>query len=230
MGAARTTARRTALLAAALLAGASPALAAEQDGEVWGIATATGSIRGKLLASAEVSIRSMDEGTRRPTVLLLPTIGYQATGRLSLWTGYLRVVTYVDGGAAMRENRIFAQGSWVIGGFASGSLSSRTRLEHRRVEGRAGTGVRVRQQLRWTKPLAPKGPGAVVSSEVFVALNSTDFGARAGFDQVRNFVGLNVPIAKGLTVEGGYMNRYIRRSGIPDRIDHIVPITVALRF
>ena len=96
--------------------------------------------------------------------------------------------------------------------------------------GRNDTGWRARQQLRWTKPIAKEGTSVVLSSEVFVALNSTDFGASAGLDQTRNFAGINLPLAKGFTVEGGYMNRYVRRAGVPDRLDHILPITATYRF
>ena len=117
-----------------------------------------------------------------------------------------------------------------MAGSAGGNLTSRTRLEQRWVEGRNSLGWRAREQLRWTKPINAKGLSAVVSSEIFVALNSTDFGARAGFDQWRNFAGVNMPFVKGLSIESGYMNRYVRRVGAPDRIDHIVPIVVAWRF
>ncbi len=223
---------RSAIMAAfaPILVAASPALAADQDVELWTVGIATGPISGKVLGSMEVSIRSSDEGTRHATVLLRPSIGYQVTPKLSLWAGYTRATIGTIGRPLSIENRYFQQASWTIGKVAGGTLTSRTRLEQRTVMGRNDTGWRARQQLRWTKPIAKEGTSVVLSSEVFVALNSTDFGASAGLDQTRNFAGINLPLAKGFTVEGGYMNRYVRRAGVPDRLDHILPITATYRF
>lgn len=216
--------------AAAAIAVAAPAQAAEQDFELWTIGLANGTLTGKLLGSMEVSIRSSDEGTRSPTILLRPSLGVQVTKNLGLWLGYVRVSVNPDGRPGTRENRLFQQASWTIGKLGGGTLASRTRLEQRMLEERAITGWRVRQQFRWTKPLKRKGTSAVLSSEAFVALNTTDFGARPGLDQWRNFAGINLPVAKGLSLETGYMNRYVRRPSAVDRIDHIIPVTMAIRF
>ncbi len=223
-------AARFVIIAAPMLLAASPALAVDEDVEIWTVGIATGTISGKVLGSMEVSIRSSDEGTRHATVLLRPSIGYQVTPKLSLWAGYTRATVGSVGRPLSIENRYFQQASWTIGKVAGGTLSSRTRLEQRTVMGRNDTGWRARQQLRWTKPASTGGANVVLSSEVFVALNSTDFGARAGLDQTRTFAGINLPLAKGFTLEGGYMNRYVKRSGVPDRLDHIVPVTATYRF
>ena len=45
----------------------------------------------------------------------------------------------------------------------------------------------------------------------------------------RNFVGVSVPIAKGLTVEPGYLNQAVFRPG-EDRYDHIASMTMFYRF
>ena len=117
-----------------------------------------------------------------------------------------------------------------LGACAGGTLVSRTRHEQRWVEGRSGTGHRLRQMFRYATPIDRHKTQFVLSSETFVAFNSTPFGQAAGFDQVRNFVGLNVPLAPKVTADIGYMNRYIRRRGAEDRMDHILPVTLVARF
>ncbi len=218
--------------AAALVALLTPvsAIAAENDAEVWLSGTANGSLSGKLLGALELGVRPTDDPGRRLTTLIRPSIGYQVSPDVSLWLGYARFTVRSEGRADIQENRVFQQVSLSIGNIAGGNLTSRTRLEQRMFEGRSDTGWRARQSLRWVKPVGVKGLNAVLSSEVLVAFNSTDFGARAGFDQGRIFVGANLPISKGLSIEGGYMPRYVRRVNVSDRIDHIVPVTVAWRF
>jgi hypothetical protein len=91
-------------------------------------------------------------------------------------------------------------------------------------------GWRVRERLQLQIPLKPKKTNLVVSNELLFSLNTTNWGARAGFDQMRNFIGVNFPIGKGLTLETGYQNRYQVRRGSADRMDHIIPITLSISF
>ena len=191
---------------------------------------ATASVSGPLLASLELSIRAEDRNTRGATTLIRPAIGYQVSKKLTLWIGYVRVDTRPQGRSDVAENRYFQQASWNLGTMGPAAISARTRLEQRTVEGARDTGWRLRQQIRVSLPLRKDGPAIVMSSEPFVGLNATDFGAVAGLDQWRNFMGVNVPAARNLSVEVGYLNRYIRRPAARDRIDHIIPVTLALRF
>ena len=213
--------------AIALPLGAS---AAEDDFEAWSATTATGPVAGPLLASFELSIRADDRGTRDPTTLIRSALGYQIAKSLSLWAGYVRVDTRPQGQNATSENRFFQQLSWAPGSVGGVAVALRTRLEQRTVEGAKDTGWRLRQQIRATVPFRKGGPSAVLSSEPFVALNSTDFGTSKGLDQWRNFAGINVPVTKNLWVEVGYLNRYIQRRGARDRVDHIIPLTLGFRF
>lgn len=207
-----------------------PAAATEADFEAWSTITASGAVAGSVLASFEVSIRADDFGTRAPTTLIRPALGYQMSRNVSLWGGYARVDTRPQGQAATAENRYFQQLLWAPGSVGGVTIALRTRLEQRTVEGAKDTGWRLRQQIRATVPLRKAGLSAVVSSEPFVALNSTDFGASNGLDQWRNFAGISVPATKRLSVEFGYMNRYVQRRGRPDRVDHIIPLTLGYRF
>lgn len=215
----------------ALLAAVPAAASAqEQDGEAWASFWAYGPVSGKLLGWVDGSLRMSDRGTDSPTVLIRQLVGVQATKTLSLWGGYTFTASNPIGRATVTEHRAVQQALWNVGKVAGGTLVSRTRLEQRWVEGRAGTGHRLRQMLRYTTPIDRQKTLFVLSSESFVAFNSTPFGQAAGFDQVRNFVGVNVPLAPKLTADIGYMNRYIRRRAAEDRMDHIVPVTLVARF
>jgi hypothetical protein len=108
-------------------------------------------------------------------------------------------------------------------------VSTRIRLGQRFVRPGRNVGWRYRQLVRVQIPLRQAGPAIVVQAEPFFALNSTDWGARAGFDQVRTMIGVNVPIAKSFTIESGYQLQYVRGAA-SDRLNHIVPITLSWRF
>ena len=226
----KTSIGRAGCALALLLAFPATAFAQEQDGEAWGSFWVWGPMSGKLLGWVDGSLRVSDRGTDSPTVLIRPMIGVQATKRLSLWGGYTFTVSNPSGRAAVHEHRAVQQALWNVGKVAGGTLVSRTRLEQRWVEGRSGTGHRLRQMFRYATPIDRHKTQFVLSSESFVAFNSTPFGQAAGFDQVRNFVGLNVPLAPKVTADIGYMNRYIRRRGAEDRMDHILPVTLVARF
>ncbi len=220
------------ICAIAALPAAAPAQAGapEVDGEVWLAGIASGGIKGPVQGNLEYSFRSMDKGTTAPTQLTRAALGMQISKPVSLWLGYGRVVQRPEGRPVFRENRLYQQLSWTIGKVGPGTLVSRTRLEERTVEGRTGTGWRLRQQLRYTIPIKNSTLSAVAHTEPFIALNSTNWGASAGIDQWRTFVGVSVPLTKGLSADVGYMNRYVRRLNQRDRIDHILPITVNYRF
>ncbi|MDO7841521.1 DUF2490 domain-containing protein [Sphingomonas immobilis] len=222
------------ILAALALLVPAAVQAQDSDGEIWVSGWATGKVSGKLLASVDVSLRADDKGTRSPTLLLRPLIGVAVTKRLSLWGGYTYVATYPDAGpnatGVTAEHRAVGQILWNPPLPGRSALVARTRIEARFVEGQAGTGYRLREMLRYTHPISRGKTLIVLQSEPFVALNDTAFGQAGGMDQIRNFVGVNVPVGKGLSTDLGYMNRYIWRRTGNDRMDHIAATMLIYRF
>ena len=72
----------------------------------------------------------------------------------------------------------------------------------------------------------------VAWDEVFIHLNSTDFGARSGFNQNRVFVGFGFkwdPTTPTSRVEIGYLNQYINIGACPDRSNHILAVNFFLQ-
>lgn len=200
------------------------ARAATEDFQTWQVVNLSKDVVKNVPVTLELSGRLVDETGRLGILIFRPAIGYRINNRMTLSVGYLRQKTINRGGPDVDENRIHQQLLWQILGSGKVTLISRTRLEQRRIEGAQDTGWRLRERLQLQLPLNAERANLVVAHEMFLALNSTDWGARAGFDQMRNFVGVNFPIGKGMTVETGYQNRYQRRQGLADRVDHIVPV------
>ncbi|WP_448663289.1 DUF2490 domain-containing protein [Sphingomonas sp. CJ20] len=224
---------RRALLAAALspLCAAGAHAQTQQDEQVWVNLTAMGGLRGDVVYFAEVQPRTGDGVSRLDQMLLRGAIGVKLSPRVTLYQGYAHVVSPVDGARDIHEDRSFQQLNWNIGKALGGELSSRTRLEQRWRSNGSGTGWRLREMLRYETPLKPgtNGPSALVYSEAFVALNDTDWGARAGFDQVRNFAGLEIPVGGASTIEAGYLNQWIDQPGRRSRMNHVASLTLFFR-
>lgn len=110
------------------------------------------------------------------------------------------------------------------------ALSSRTRIEQRWLSSGSDLGWRLRQMVRAAVPLKQGGKVALIgSAEVFVALNDTDWGARSGFDRLRTFAGLELPLSGKSSVELGYLNQYAANATGPDRMDHVAAVNLMLR-
>lgn len=223
---------RTALLAVPLLAVAPVSAETVSDGRLWLNGTVMGPIAGKALYFAEVQPRLYDGGSRVGQIILRGAVGWQASKALSLYQGYARVIDPVAGGRDLHEDRVFQQLSWTIGRIGRGTLSSRTRLEARWRSDGDGMGLRLRDMIRYVHPLRADGGGAkaLVYAEPFVNLKGSDWGMRRGFDQLRSFAGLEVPIGHAKsTIEAGYLNQRVNmtRGRIAD--NHTLSVTLFVR-
>lgn len=209
---------------------ARPAWADQHDNWVWLNVTAQGPVRGKLLAWAEVQGRFGDDASRLSQSILRPGVGYQLSPRVSLWVGYGRITNH-NRGKDVGEDRLWQQLSWNAGEVAGGALSTRTRLEQRFVETGSDTGWRLRQLVKYNRPFRKGGDTSfVLTSETFVAFDDTDWGARSGFDQIRNFAGIGFSVSPKARVELGYLNQYIDLAGRNDRMNHIASASLLARF
>lgn len=224
--------RPLSLLSALWLAAlAVPAAAqGDHDGQLWINATAFGSV-GSFAAFVEVQPRFGDGVSRLEQLIVRPAVGWKLSDAVTLYQGYGRVETSPAGARSFSEDRSFQQLGWEIGTVAGVALSSRTRFEQRFQTNGRDTGFRLRQMLRAAVPLTEQKAGiaAVAWTEVFVALNDTDWGARAGFDRLRTFVGLSLPLAGTSTLEVGYMNQTVNAPAARVTMDHIVSLNLFVR-
>jgi Protein of unknown function (DUF2490) len=211
---------------------ATPALAqTAHDEGVWLTGTLMGSIKDRLIFFAEVQPR-ITEGTSRVTqVLLRPAIGWQVSPKLALYQGYARVIDPLDGRDRL-EDRLFQQATWNVGNLGRLEVQSRTRLEQRWRNDGDGMSLRARQMLRVEYPLAEtdRRVAALGWSEAFVGLKSADWGGVSGFDQLRTFAGVEVPLPGKSTLEIGYLNQTRDAPGRAVNMAHIASVTAFVRL
>ncbi|NWK96644.1 DUF2490 domain-containing protein [Sphingobium lactosutens] len=225
--------RRLALcLSACLTLLSAPAHAStSEDEQFWLNLTAMGSIKDELVYFAEVQPRVGDGISRVDQALFRGALGWKFSPSLTLYQGFAHVVVPIEGGKDVNEERSFQQLSWTLGKPWGGELSSRTRLEQRWRSDGDDMGWRVREMIRYEKPLKANSDAvnALVYAEGFAALNDTDWGARSGFDQLRSFVGAELGLPGASTVEVGYLNQLINQRAGNTRVNHVASVTLFFR-
>lgn len=209
--------------------------AADDENAVWGIVSTGDKIRRdgadtRWRYSFAGQWRAFERGTGSNQYLLRSSLGYDLRPGMTLWAGFDYFQTDPDGGSTRFERRYWQQFSWAARRFDWGSLSFRWRLEERDLENSSDTGLRFRQLGQLTMPLETKGMTAVVSMEHFANLNDTDAGARSGFDQLRAYGGLRLPLGDKTSLETGYMYQFINRASGIDAVNHTLMLHLRVKF
>jgi hypothetical protein len=178
----------------------------------------------------DVQARFGDDASRFSQGVLRPGIGYALGRGWTVWGGYAYIRTEPPySTSTTTEHRIWEQAIW-SGAIGATALSSRTRMEQRFVSTGSETGWRLREFVKVARPMASRTIwSVVVSDEYFLNVNSTDFGATAGPDRNRFFVGPGVKLGK-TALEIGYLNQYTFRSNGPDKIDHLLAANLFWSF
>ncbi len=158
--------------------------------------------------------------------IVRPGLGWSLGNEQALWAGYGWIRTSPLSGDDFEEHRFWqqwtaapSQGDW--------RFLHRSRLEQRWVETGDDVGLRWRQLARGQRILnrCPEW-SFVLWDEIFFALNDTDWGADAGLDQNRAFIGFGYrrcPHAPVRT-EIGYLNQFVNRQGGVDGMNHILSV------
>jgi Protein of unknown function (DUF2490) len=188
---------------------AAPVAEAQQD-QTWAGAFVSGapSKESPLLVWFDGHARFRDGAEELDVSILRPGVGWRVNGQLDVYVGYASVTQHRDTGD-IEEDRIWQQLVYPIADIAGGKLTGRTRLEQRFRDTGGDTGWRLRQFLRYGRPIDGTSFGIVASTEVFVGLNEADWGQADGFDQNRLFLGASWQITPQLRLEGGYLNQHI---------------------
>lgn len=213
-------------------ASAAPAFASDEDEQIWASVTATTAVSETVDATLEVHGRQTDDVSRLGQVLVRPSLTLKLGNGWSAAVGYAYAHSRFSGTVANDEHRAWQQIAYSFRQDPETGLAvtGRTRMEQRFRPDASGTGWRLRQQLRAQIPFSSATKvRAVVWNETFVGLNTTEWDRHPGVDQVRTFLGISVPVAKGITAEPGYLNQTIFRIG-PDRINHILAVNLFARF
>lgn len=204
-----------------LLLLATPAAAQDSRNELWLSGQASASVAGASV-SIDTTTRFGEDGLYQWT--LGGFAGAELRG-VDLAIGFQHGTDYADGRIVRTEERLRQQASFAI----AGPLSARLRFEQRfRSDGR-DTGLRLRGRLQLGVPL-----GAVTLvgwHESFVELNDTDWGQDAGYRRMRNFAGLEAPVAPAVKLQAGYLNQYdFARNGGRDQMANVASLGLAARF
>lgn len=188
-----------------------PKLAQAQDTQLWTALSINGPIQedSRVLAWFDGHLRYSEDIGRLGVSIVRPGIGYKLTDSISAWAGYAWIVGQASGQENTTDNRFWQQLTYKLGVSELGNLSGRTRFESRFFRSGGNTGFRLRQSFKLATPITDKIYSSLWN-ETFFALNSTDFGARSGYDQNRTHVGLGFKLTQSLSTEIGYLFNHIR--------------------
>lgn len=217
------------VLAGFALASAGAAHATDEDTQVWSVVNATGALNDKVVLAVDGQARFSDDASRLGQLIVRPSVGWRLDSTKTASLGYAYIRSKPMGRPEAHEHRGWQQLSYRLAGDGKGvTLTGRTRLEQRWVEGRDGTGWRIRQQIRMTAPVKNSVRG-VAWTEPFVGFNETPWGQRDGLQLWRSFAGLSVPISRTVTLEPGYVHQHAFRRG-PDAVTHAAAVWINLQF
>jgi len=220
--------RLLAVCAAAIVT-ATPALAAEDDANVWLGQFATINVTDKVFVRLEAQERFTNDAERLGQLLLRSFVAYRINRDVNIGGGYAFILTDPVGPVVLNEHRFYQEFNVRLLTTPGGTtLDSRTRLEQRTFEERDETAWRARNFVQLRVPISAKGHRFVAYTEPFVDLNATSV-QRGGLSIWRNFVGVSIPLAKGIEVVPGYLNQYVFREGL-DRSDHTGNVNVFMTF
>jgi len=205
----------------------SPALASEQDFNIWLGQIAAVEADENVTIRLEAQERYTDGASRLGQLLLRPAIGTQVSDDVSVFAGYAYVFTDPEGPASSNEHRIFQEVTIRLFHRDGTKITSRNRLEQRFFEEVDGMGLRYRNQIQLKTRISEKN-SFVAYTEPFIELNESAV-QNGGFRVWRNFVGVSAPIGDKLSLTPGYHNQYSFRAG-EDRVQHIVNVTVSGQF
>jgi hypothetical protein len=172
--------------------------------------------------------RFLDDAGGFNQLLIRPGVGYAIHEDHTLWLGYAYIQTdSVSQKEGIDEHRMWQQ--WMYTPKVDDwSFVVRSRLEERWVETGNDIGLRFRQFARAQYNLTDTPQWSLIGwDEAFFHLNDTDWGARAGFDQNRAFVGIGFkPSPDGFRYEIGYLNQFIYRRDRDNVMNHILSFSV----
>jgi len=197
---------------------AAPALAAEEDTQLWTTFTLAGSVAPRLDGGIEVSPRARSEDAGGDQVLSRVLADYRLTPSVMVGGG----LTYLDS-AGSHEWRPHQQ--LLV---TTGPVTFRTRLEERFVAGADRMELRLRQRVQVAFAL-DEGFTAAAGAEVLALFQARDAGEAARLEQWRAQFTLRKRIAPQIEATAGYLVILSPREGRADRLSHVPQIAFTLR-
>lgn len=212
---------------AAMIVTATPARATEDDANIWLGQFATINATDKVYVRLEAQERFTNDAERLGQLLLRSLVAYRLNDKVNAGVGYAFILTDPVGPVELNEHRYYQELNVRLIDNDGITLDSRSRLEQRTFEEREGTSWRFRNFIQLRVPVS-KNNKIVAYTEPFIDLNETDV-QRGGLSIWRNFVGVSIPLAKGIEVVPGYLNQHVFREG-QDRSDHTANVNLFMTF
>lgn len=214
-------------LAACIAIIPSAAHATQDDFNIWLGQFVSVDISDDVYLRGEAQERFTNDADRLGQLLLRSFVGYRISKRVNLGGGYAYILTDPEGPVEINEHRFYQELNIRLIDSGGVTLDSRTRLEQRTFEEDGETAWRFRNFVQLKVPISSANK-IVAYTEPFIALNETPL-QRDGIGAWRNFVGVSLPIAKGVTAVPGYLNQHVFRPG-QDRSDHVANVNVFMSF
>lgn len=212
------------LLALPLLLAPVPALAQQEDEQLWLQANASIGVAEDTRLTIEAIGRFGDRGGGFIHDELGALASFTVAEGIEVAVGYRHVDDYDHGRAKPNEERL----RQIVTVTLNRNLAARLRFEQRFQASGTETAFRVRPQLRFTLPVGD-GMSLFATQEHFVNFNETRWGVRSGYERMRNAVGLSVPLSPKIKADLGYLNQYrFGRAGAREQMDHAATFTLTL--
>lgn len=211
---------------ASLLLATSPASADRlEDGGSWAQMVAEGSLKfvdprlEKGRVWLEGQSRWDDDWTHWYQGMARAAVGYSLSDRATIWLGYTFLPTQNVGKPYIAQQDLWPAFRYVLP-TDFGTFSFRTMWESNFLRGDQ-VRQRPRQMIRFMRPFDFEPHlNLVLWDEVFVRVNSTEWGGQSGFDQNRIFAGLGWTFSPNFRTELGYLNQYIDDAKHENEIMH----------
>lgn len=202
--------------AAITAASASPALAADQDTQLWLYAEAVVPAAKNANATIELSPRFRDSGDQW---LTRGTIDFKLSPGVSLGGG----TAYVgySGGHEFRTIEQFTVGT--------GAFSAKSRIEERFFTGAARMQLRLREKLQVATPVA-RATKLIGAAELLYIARTETPGVDPHVDSWRFTAAVQHSFSKHVEGTLGYLLIYSPRDGQPDKITHVPQIMLKARL
>ena len=208
-----------------LLVAATPAWTQQQDVQAWEQLNVVVPVAPRLRVTLEEIGRISDRQGGVYTTEFGALVGWRVATGVELGTGY-RHVSFYNRNVAPDEERFRQQ---VV--LTNGRFAGRLRVDERFNPRGSEIGFRVRPLFRYNLPLGPDRLALFASHESFILPNSTGWGQRAGYERMRNLVGLAFPLGKAVTADIGYLNQFrLARGGARAQMDHALNVQMTFNL
>ncbi|WP_245841861.1 DUF2490 domain-containing protein [Sphingomonas lenta] len=210
-------------LALPLALAATPALAQQQDEQLWLQVNTNVPVAPRVRLTLEQIARLGDRPDGLYQTEFGGILGYRVSPAVELGFGYRKVGAH-NGNAAANEDRLRQQ---VVATF--GPVATRFRVDERFHPRGDEIGFRIRPLVRYNHRLASKGWAVFASHESFYLPNGTVWGQRRGFERMRNIAGLTLPLGRTVSADIGYLNQYrFARGGARAQMDHALNVQLTV--